>query len=52
MTGVYIGSLWGNSSKVRFNLHGSNLKAQTEEDLLKSIKTLRFYKRNIDNKEN
>ncbi|WP_147430567.1 hypothetical protein [Sphingobacterium puteale] len=52
MTGVYICSLWGNSSKVRFNLHGSNLKAQTEEDLLKAIKTLRFHKRNIDNEEN
>jgi hypothetical protein len=52
MTGVYIGSLWGNSSKVRFNLHGSNLKAQTEQDLLKAIKTLRFHKRKMDNKEN
>ncbi|MDF2477078.1 MAG: hypothetical protein K0S24_2561 [Sphingobacterium sp.] len=52
MTGVYIGSLWGASSKVRFNLHGSTLKAQTEADLLKAIKTLRFHKRNIDNEEN
>jgi len=52
MTGVYIGSLWGNASKVRFNLHGSNLKAQTEQDLLKAIETLRFHKRNIDNEEN
>lgn len=52
MTGVYIGSLWGNSSKVRFNLHGSNLKAQTEQDLLKAIKTLRFHKRKMDNEEN
>lgn len=52
MTGVYIGSLWGDSSKVRFNLHGSNLKAQTEQDLLKAIKTLRFHKRNMDNEEN
>ncbi|WP_120332877.1 hypothetical protein [Sphingobacterium siyangense] len=51
MTGVYIGSLWGNSSKVRFNLHGSNLKAQTEQDLLKAIKTLRFHKRKMDNEE-
>ncbi|WP_286862479.1 MULTISPECIES: hypothetical protein [Sphingobacterium] len=51
-TGIYIGSLWGDSSKVRFNLYGANLKAQTEEDLLKAIKTLRFYKRNIDNEEN
>lgn len=51
-TGIYIGSLWGDSSKVRFNLHGSNLKAQTEQDLLKAIKTLRFHKRNIDNEEN
>ncbi|WP_367331403.1 hypothetical protein [Sphingobacterium multivorum] len=51
-TGVYIGNLWGDSSKVRFNLHGSNLKAQTEQDLLKSIKTLRFHKLNIDNEEN
>ncbi|MGE8430418.1 MAG: hypothetical protein ACN6O7_21250 [Sphingobacterium sp.] len=52
MTGVYIGSLWGDSSKVRFNLHGSNLNAQTEQDLLKAIKTLRFHKRNMDNEEN
>ncbi|RKO71244.1 hypothetical protein D7322_13935 [Sphingobacterium puteale] len=52
MTGVYIGSLWGNSSKVRFNLCGADLKTQTEEDLLKAIKTLRFHKRNIDNEEN
>lgn len=52
MTGVYIGSLWGNSSKVRFNLQGSNLKAQTEQDLLKAIKTLRFHKRKMDNEEN
>jgi hypothetical protein len=52
ITGVYIGSLWGDSSKVRFNLHGSNLKAQTEQDLLKAIKTLRFHKRNIGNEEN
>jgi hypothetical protein len=51
-TGVYIDSLWGNSSKVRFNLHGSNLKAQTEQDLLEAIKTLRFHKRNIGNEEN
>ncbi|WP_324760625.1 hypothetical protein [Sphingobacterium thalpophilum] len=51
-TGIYIGSLWGDSSRVRFNLHGSNLKTQTEKDLLKAIKTLRFYKRNIDNEEN
>ncbi|QIH34151.1 hypothetical protein [Sphingobacterium sp. DR205] len=51
-TGIYISNLWGDSSKVRFNLYGSNLKAQTEEDLLKAIKTLRFYKRNIDNEEN
>ena len=51
MTGVYIGSLWGDSSKVRFNLHGSNLKAQTEQDLLKAIKTLRFHKRKMDNEE-
>ncbi|WP_293942834.1 MULTISPECIES: hypothetical protein [unclassified Sphingobacterium] len=51
-TGIYIGSLWGDSSKVRFNLCGADLKAQTEEDLLKAIKTLRFYKRNIDNEEN
>lgn len=51
-TGVYIGSLWGDSSKVRFNLHGSNLKTQTEQDLLKAIKTLRFHKRNIDDEEN
>ncbi len=51
-TGVYIGNLWGDPSKVRFNLHGSNLKAQTEQDLLKSIKTLRFHKRNVDNEEN
>jgi len=51
-TGIYIGSLWGDSSKVRFNLYGANLKAQTEEDLLKAIKTLRFYKRNIENEEN
>ncbi|GAA4178452.1 hypothetical protein GCM10022218_29160 [Sphingobacterium ginsenosidimutans] len=52
ITGVYIGSLWGDSSKVRFNLHGTDLKTQTEEDLLKAIKTLRFHKRNIDNEEN
>lgn len=52
MTGVYIGSLWGNSSKVRFNLHGADLKMQNESDLLKAIKTLRFHKRNIDNEEN
>ncbi|MNE69765.1 hypothetical protein D3C80_1655120 [compost metagenome] len=52
MTGVYIGSLWRDSLKVRFNLYGADLKAQTEEDLLKAIKTLRFYKRNIDNEEN
>ncbi|MGB3107748.1 hypothetical protein [Sphingobacterium siyangense] len=52
MTGVYIGSLWGDSSKVRFNLLGSNLKAQTEQDLLKAIKTLRFHKRKMDNEEN
>ncbi|CAM3430418.1 hypothetical protein [Sphingobacterium prati] len=52
MTGVYIGSLWGDSSKVRFNLCGADLKTQTEEDLLKAIKTLRFHKRNIDNEEN
>lgn len=51
-TGIYIGSLWGDSSKVRFNLHGADLKKQTEEDLLKAIKTLRFHKRNIDNEEN
>ncbi|MDQ1150281.1 hypothetical protein QE382_002265 [Sphingobacterium zeae] len=51
-TGVYIGNLWADFSKVRFNLHGSNLKAQTEQDLLKSIKTLRFHKRNVDNEEN
>ncbi len=51
-TGVYIGSLWGDSSKVRFNLYGSNLKTQTEQDLLKAIKTLRFHKRNIDDEEN
>jgi len=51
-TGIYIGSLWGDSSKSRFNLHGADLKTQTEEDLLKAIKTLRFYKRNIDNEEN
>jgi len=51
-TGIYIGSLWGDSSKVRFNLYGADLKTQTEEDLLKAIKTLRFYKRNIDNEEN
>ncbi len=51
-TGVYIGSLWGDSSKVRFNLHGSNLKVQTEQDLLKAIKTLRFHERNMDNEEN
>ncbi|MGE8291564.1 MAG: hypothetical protein ACN6ON_07795 [Sphingobacterium sp.] len=47
MTGVYIGSLWGDSSKVRFNLCGADLKTQTEEDLLKAIKTLRFHKINI-----
>lgn len=52
MTGVYIGSLWGDSSKVRFNLLGSNLKAQAEQDLLKAIKTLRFHKRKMDNEEN
>ncbi|MGJ1227241.1 hypothetical protein ACR78H_16980 [Sphingobacterium siyangense] len=52
MTGVYIGSLWGDSSKVRFNLHGSNLKAQTEQDLLRAIKTLRFHKCKMDNEEN
>ncbi|MCS4163058.1 MULTISPECIES: hypothetical protein [Sphingobacterium] len=52
MTRVYIGSLWGNSSKFRFNLQGSNLKAQTEQDLLKAIKTLRFHKRKMDNEEN
>ncbi|MGJ1406803.1 hypothetical protein K2F45_16115 [Sphingobacterium siyangense] len=52
ITGVYIGSLWGDSSKVRFNLHGTDLKTQTEEDLVKAIKTLRFHKRNIDNEEN
>lgn len=52
MTGVYIGSLWGDSSKVRFNLCGADLKTQTEADLLKAIKTLRFHKRNIDNEEN
>ncbi len=51
-TGVYIGSLWGDSSKVRFNLYGSNLKTQTEQDLLKAIKTLRFHKCNIDYEEN
>jgi len=51
-TGIYIGSLWGDSSKVRFNLHGADLKKQTEEDLLKAIKTLRFHKGNIDNEEN
>ncbi|WP_343565675.1 hypothetical protein [Sphingobacterium sp.] len=51
-TGIYVGDLWGDSSKVRFNLHGSNLKAQTEQDLLKAIKTLRFHKRNIGNEEN
>lgn len=52
MTGIYIGSLWGDSSKVRFNLHGVDLKKQTEENLLKAIKTLRFHKRNLDNEEN
>lgn len=52
ITGVYIGSLWGDSSKVQFNLHGSKLKAQTEQDLLIAINTLRFHKRNIDNEEN
>jgi len=51
-TGIYIGSLWGDSSKVRFNLYGADLKTQTEENLLKAIKTLRFHKRNIDNEEN
>ncbi len=51
-TGVYIGSLWGDSSKVRFNLCGADLKKQTEEDLLKAIKTLRFHKNNLDNEEN
>ncbi|MGE8377217.1 MAG: hypothetical protein ACN6PN_02675 [Sphingobacterium sp.] len=51
-TGIYIGSLWGDSSKSRFNLHGADLKTQTEEDLLKAIKTLKFYKRNIENEEN
>lgn len=51
-TGVYIGSLWGDSSRVRFNLYGSNLKTQTEQGLLKAIKTLRFHKRNIDDEEN
>lgn len=51
-TGIYVGDLWGDSSKVRFNLHGSNLKTQTEQDLLKAIKTLRFHKRNIGNEEN
>ncbi|WP_433903521.1 hypothetical protein [Sphingobacterium puteale] len=52
MTGVYIGSLWGNASKVRFNLCGVDLKTRTEQDLLKAIKTLRFHKRNIGNEEN
>jgi hypothetical protein len=51
-TGIYIGSLWGDSSKVRFNLCGADLKTQTEEDLLEAIKTLRFHKRNMDNEEN
>lgn len=51
-TGMYIGSLWGDSSKVRFNLYGADLKRQNEKDLLKAIKTLRFHKRNIDNEEN
>ncbi|MDM1293423.1 hypothetical protein HX021_03840 [Sphingobacterium sp. N143] len=50
-TGIYIGSLWGESSKVRFNIHGADLKTQTEQDLLKAIKTLRFHKRSIDNEE-
>lgn len=44
-TGVYIDSLWGNSPKVRFNLHGADLKTQAEKELLKAIRTLRFYNR-------
>jgi len=46
LTGVYIDSLWQKgSSKIRFNLAGTDLKVQNEKDLLNAVKTLRFYKK-------
>jgi hypothetical protein len=47
ITGVYIDSLWKRETGIdRFNLYGINLKPQNQEQVLKSIQTLKFYKRN------
>ncbi|MDR6463361.1 hypothetical protein [Chryseobacterium sediminis] len=45
MTGVYIDSLkTGSLGKIRFNLYGTNLKKESQTELLKAIQTLQFTK--------
>jgi len=46
ITGVYIDSLW--TSKLgldHFNLYGTDLKRESQEEFLKAIKTLKFQQR-------
>ncbi|WP_139325963.1 hypothetical protein [Chryseobacterium sp. RU33C] len=43
ITGVYIDSLkTGSIGKIRFNLYGTNLKKESQVELLKAIHTLQF----------
>ncbi|MEJ5050493.1 hypothetical protein WH221_11675 [Chryseobacterium culicis] len=45
MTGIYIDSLKTESiGKIRFNLYGTNLKKETQIELLQAIQTLQFRK--------
>ncbi|RXM40516.1 hypothetical protein BOQ62_06055 [Chryseobacterium sp. CH21] len=45
MTGVYIDSLkTGSIGKISFNLYGTNLKKESQVELLKAIQTLQFAK--------
>lgn len=46
ITGIYIDSLkTGSLGKIRFNLYGTNLKKESQTELLKAIQTLRFTKK-------
>jgi hypothetical protein len=46
ITGVYFDSLWTSKHGVdHFNLYGTDLKRENQEEFLKAIKTLKFKQR-------
>lgn len=48
ITGIYIDSLWKvKSDIVRFNLYGSNLTSRSQNELLRAIKSLKFYRKEL-----